>query len=872
MEHLLKILMLEDNAADGEIVYRLLKKENPNINFRLSMTKSSYLNDLEEFGPDLILADNSLPQFSATEALDIFKQKSIQIPFILVTGTVSEEFAANIIKQGADDYVLKDRLARLPAAIGAALKNHRSEREKNEARQRLIQSEESLKAIFDNSSEGFILLDEQRVIRAFNSKTKEIVLVNTTEEIAIGKNILDYIEEDRKAQFKATTEKIFQGETIQYDRLFTNPTGIMTWINFTFNPVKKNNIINGICIAGRDITEKKIAEQQQEFDRNNLHALINNTHDLMWSVSRDFKLITANQAFDEMIMLMSGQTYKKGTNILSNIFKEDQIERYKKNYERAFNGESFTELEYNKDPVEFWSEISFYPLYEGKTVIGTACFSRDITEKKKAEDEIKKSNERFEMVVSATNDVIWDWDLVTSKIWWNKNYYSHFGYNREDIGSDISSWHNRIHPDDKERVMLEIRNSAEKREDCWTLEYRFLKANGTPAFVLGCGYILYTNENKPFRMVGAMTDITSRKNAEQDLKNSFNEKQALAQRMSSILNTIPANIALLDANGNIVDVNGAWKNFAASNGFTGNSYAIGDNYLVLTRDSGGSDEKDGKLVAQGIQDVLKNKVDEFVFEYACHSPEAIKWFRMVVTPLKEKEKSGAVVMHIDISQIKRLEQERLQSKINERMNITRAMLQAQEQEKNQLGRELHDNISQLLATIKMKLGFCLAHYEIGIPIVKDCFEHVEEAISETRNLSHRMVIPRFADTGFKAALNDLVTNYSHGQRIITLNSSGLEEEKIPAPIKETIYRIAQEQLNNIEKYAEATKVNLFIGTEGDIINMIVSDNGIGFDSKKTRTGIGITNILNRAESYKGTAKIISAPGKGCRLLIEIPLN
>lgn len=113
--------MLEDSVTDAEIVRQLLKKEKLFFEFSLAMSKANFVQALDTFKPDLILSDNSLPQFTATEALDIIKTLSLDIPFILVTGTVSEEFAATIIKLGADDYILKDRLFRLPAAIESAL-------------------------------------------------------------------------------------------------------------------------------------------------------------------------------------------------------------------------------------------------------------------------------------------------------------------------------------------------------------------------------------------------------------------------------------------------------------------------------------------------------------------------------------------------------------------------------------------------------------------------------------------------------------------------------------------------------------------------------------------------------------------------------
>src|SRR5882672_9920443 len=113
--------MLEDNPADAEIIKRFLIREIKNCEIRLATDQNSFLKALDQFSADIILSDNELPQFNAAEALKITRSRLRHIPFILVTGTVSEEYAASIIKDGANDYILKDRIVRLPGAIDAAL-------------------------------------------------------------------------------------------------------------------------------------------------------------------------------------------------------------------------------------------------------------------------------------------------------------------------------------------------------------------------------------------------------------------------------------------------------------------------------------------------------------------------------------------------------------------------------------------------------------------------------------------------------------------------------------------------------------------------------------------------------------------------------
>jgi len=142
-----RILVLEDSPDDAELVRRLLSKETPDFEFSLAPDKDSFLYALDHFEPNIILADNSLPQFCARDALEIAHQRIPGIPFILVTGSVSEEFAAEIIKLGADDYILKDRMIRLPAAIETAMKQRKAGQEKREAQEGHRKSDERFQTL-----------------------------------------------------------------------------------------------------------------------------------------------------------------------------------------------------------------------------------------------------------------------------------------------------------------------------------------------------------------------------------------------------------------------------------------------------------------------------------------------------------------------------------------------------------------------------------------------------------------------------------------------------------------------------------------------------------------------------------------------------
>jgi diguanylate cyclase (GGDEF)-like protein/PAS domain S-box-containing protein len=156
-------------------------------------------------------------------------------------------------------------------------------------------------------------------------------------------------------------------------------------------------------------------------------------------------------------------------------------------------------------------------------IVATA---RDIRERIAQEEALRESNERFDMAVRATNDVIWDWDLVTDEIWWNENFTKVFGHPREAADSSVKSWYEGIHPDDQGRVIAGVHRVIGAGGENWSDEYRFRRHDGSFLHVLDRGQVIRDDAGRAVRMIGAMADISSRKQAEERIHN-----QALRQRL-----------------------------------------------------------------------------------------------------------------------------------------------------------------------------------------------------------------------------------------------------------------------------------------------------------------------------------------------------
>jgi two-component system sensor histidine kinase UhpB len=223
------------------------------------------------------------------------------------------------------------------------------------------------------------------------------------------------------------------------------------------------------------------------------------------------------------------------------------------------------------------------------------------------------------------------------------------------------------------------------------------------------------------------------------------------------------------------------------------------------------------------------------------------------------------LMH-DVTEERRLEKKLAQQQKLRARQITEAVLGAQERERSGIGRELHDNINQILATSKLYLDVVIEEQQPDNPLILKSRHNISIAIEEIRKISKVLITPVLDEVGLGQSVMELTRNILEVKKMKFLtDTEKLDESMLTGDQKLTLYRIVQEQLNNILKYAEATEVTIHIESKKDIITLIIEDNGKGFDTNSIRRGVGITNMMSRAELYNGKVEIDSAPGKGCRL-------
>ncbi|MGH7528687.1 MAG: PAS domain S-box protein, partial [Gemmatimonadales bacterium] len=334
----LRVLILEDVPMDAELMeYELERAQIPFATRRVD-TKEGFLKELDQFRPDLILSDYTLPRFDGMAALSLARERLPTIPFLIVTGSVNEETAVGCMKAGATDYLLKSNLARIGPAIEGALAREQSRREKAQAEEALRRSEANLRAIFDNSVLGFVLLDRDGTILALNRTAVEWAERITGRPVSEGDGIHEFVP-----AAAVSFREALAGRSLSVEQCIPDADGTERWYETTHAPVvdEQGDII-GVCLNAREVSERMRAERALRESEARYRDLFDNASDLVCTTTPDGKFLYVNRAWHDGIGY--ADTELASRNFLD-IVHPDSHDRYREVIQRVLAGETLTHVE-----------------------------------------------------------------------------------------------------------------------------------------------------------------------------------------------------------------------------------------------------------------------------------------------------------------------------------------------------------------------------------------------------------------------------------------------------------------------------------------------------------------------------------------------
>lgn len=409
MQKKYKILHLEDVPTDAELVARELSANNIAFEHHVVDSEVEYVKALKDFSPDIILSDHSMPNFNSFEAFRILKEQELNIPFIIITATLTDEVAMKMVRKGVDDYILKDRLKRLPHAVINAVEKFRFEKDRKQLIDQVYQDEAISKELLTQLS-GKVLLatkasgigiweyifNEERFVADDIMLQQYALLPNQFK--GNYESLIHFVHADDKQKVIDTFMQAF-GEHAEVDVEFR-----IVWEDATIHFIKAAAVIqynalgkpDRILGTHQDITAAKNAELKLTESENRFRAIIEKSSELITLTTSEGKVIYISPSFTKTL----GYTFKDiRSKILFSFFHPDDVKEFHVNRKKILDNHGSL-IDYqirfqHKNGKWVWCECTLTNLLEEPGVQALVKNFRDITEKKQAENFIKESEAKY---------------------------------------------------------------------------------------------------------------------------------------------------------------------------------------------------------------------------------------------------------------------------------------------------------------------------------------------------------------------------------------------------------------------------------------------------------------------------------------------
>jgi PAS domain S-box-containing protein len=477
---------------------------------------------------------------------------------------------------------------------------------------------------------------------------------------------------------------------------------------------------------------------------------------------------------------------------------------------------------------------------------------REITDRKRAERDLIESQKRYCMATTAGGVGVWDYDLLSGKIYLDPQLKAMLGFEDSEIRNHIDDWSERIHPDDREIVMRMVDEHLAGAIPAYEVEHRMVAKDGSSRWFLSRGSAVRRDDGTPYRLVGTDTDITERKQAEE-------EAHAYRELLQLTIDSLSAHIAILDERSVIIAVNESWRRFGRGDKPWHERYGVGLNYLeVCDRNQ---DSPDARKMAEGLRSVLSGERDYFSLVYYCQAPQGPAWFIARVTRFAAGDAIRLVVAHENVTEVKRTE--------DALRRLTGRLLHVQDTERRRIARDLHDATAQNLVALLSNLSLLRRSNkrmgEKSLGIIAETIALGEEVLKEIRTLSYLLHPPQLDHTGLADAIHWFADGYSKRSRI-KVDLDIRDVGRLPADIENAMFRVVQESLVNVSRHSGSQTATITLARDGDKITLRVEDRGCGIDSLPNgdstdihSLGVGIPGMRERIRQLGGDLLIHSSP-------------
>lgn len=514
---------------------------------------------------------------------------------------------------------------------------------------------------------------------------------------------------------------------------------------------------------------------------------------------------------------------------------------------------------FRKDGSQFWGRLSLSLLKASPSPLVVAIVE-DITHEKAAEDKVRASEERLRLAQQTTRIGTFESDVRTGVVTWTPEMELIYGLPQGAFAKTRTAFQNLIHPEDR-RTVNELIELASKSGELTTGEWRVVWPDGSVHWIAGRWQVLLDQLGEPSRVLGVNIDVTDRKRAELELlqmNRALKEQATVLQSREELLKifvkNVPAGVAMLDRDMRYLQVSDRWCLDYSLN----SSQVIGRSHYEIFPDVPERWKEMHRRALQG--ETLRANEDAWE-----RDDGATTWVRWEIRPWRTPTGSvgGILIFAEDITHRKRMEEA-----LSE---MSRKLIESQEQERARIGRELHDDINQRLAMLAVELEQ-LEENPLEIRSrLRELRKQTIEISNDVQALSHELHSSKLEYLGVVAGIRSWCREFAERQKI-QIDFRDDVSNVLPFDIGLALFRVLQEALHNAIKHSGVKRLEVQMLERSEEVHLIVSDSGKGFDleAAKQLGGLGLTSMRERVRLVNGEMEIQSKPIGGTTIYVRIP--
>lgn len=736
------------------------------------------------------------------------------------------------------------------------------------AEEKLRESEFFFRNLFVNSLDGIFITDEKGDI-TFVSPSVTPILGYDNEE-AMGQNCFAYVHPDDQEQARMAFETERRDETIiEFVSIrVRQKSGDWLWCivrghNLLDNPYVKGMVINFYNDTFRKETEKALQESEARFRYQ--ATILNNVTDVIVTTDSGRVVTSWNHVLEKLTGITAGEAIGRPYRLVLQTdyspFSSEQVLEIVER-EGIWKGEaSFT----GRDGERKILLHTISMLYDEKgNKIGLLGVGKDISERKKAQARLQESEIFYRSLITHSLDGIVLTDQAGNIRYCSPSIKKISGYETADLlGRKVFEF---VHPEDINNAIDAFDTEIRKESRVSYMSIRLRHSSGDWVWCTVRGHNLM--DNPVFRSVVIyFTNDSKRKAIEDKLRESEG-------RFRNLIHNLHLGVILQDETGKMIVANqAALELLGLTEDQLIGTTSIDPRWNVIHED--GTDFpgnthpvavviQTGKPVRDMVMGVFRPGTNDRV------------WLLVNAEPVFNNEKAliNVICSYADITEQRKLSQKLIEQGVQKQKQVTQATIDAQEKERTDIGKELHDNINQHLNTTRLYLEVAKekASGEV-LQMINLAHKNMAGIISEIRQLSQSLIPPTLGDLGLAESIQDLCDGLRRSHKFrIKFSRSHFEEDEIPDNLRLSLFRIIQEKVSNIIRHSGASQISIKLQTDAEFIFLTITDNGKGFEPQNVKQGLGLNNIRTRIALFNGKMELKTAPGEGCIMYVTIPFH